>query len=543
MNQLNYRIYRFRFICLILALFVLSIFTVGGCNNNNNGGNSIHGVVLGDHREEALIDLRNAMDIGEHEGEPNHIHLDGLFIQDLTQEEIELIREAFNEGFIISVYDVNDAVIAFLYQIVLNLPDVHEELEDPANSDIGDVAQVFTIEQHGGVIWTSMSHDDITDLRIRPDSDMVEGERPPDTFGPFAHHAFHKRQWIEKLGERRQKLIEDGLLSEDGIELNQNPRILDELRALGDDIATRDSDVSLEVGGESIISLTSTYLQSNQFHIGFTNSRKVVGGNDPDASAKNTYQMVTQAYITTADTNEQGLKSFLFVSQDFTLASANGFNNNPDTAQDGFPKQQGWYLSEYKNINTVKIGSETLEFPEAELLDHSPETNQAESASQSVSTSTSFSGTLGFDSSGSKVSLTGGLRYTSSTSFSKQNVAVANLSLSQTTTGNDASWRYRPRKAEILDDKCNNSLFNLADLAHNTFTPSQGWIMRIDGSRADQTLKIITQITLTLTNSVRGNCFVGCRCESLNQGVEFPFTDGTFNNYTMSIHIPAVPDS
>ncbi len=123
----------FRASFLVLFLIAISLFTIGGCNDNNGSGGDtttrdpIHGVVIGDHPEEGLRDLRNALDIGEHTGEANHIHLYGPSMLDLTNEENELIREAFNEEFIISVYEVDAAAIAYLYAVILQIDNVHEE--------------------------------------------------------------------------------------------------------------------------------------------------------------------------------------------------------------------------------------------------------------------------------------------------------------------------------------------------------------------------------------------------------------------------------
>jgi hypothetical protein len=106
---------------------------------------------------------------------------------------------------------------------------------------------------------------------------------------------------------------------------------------------------------------------------------------------------------------------------------------------------------------------------------------------------------------------------------------------------NDASWEYLPRKAEILDDSCNNSIHNLADLAHNTFTPTQAYIYKIDGSHADSTVKLKTQVITQLTNTYINNCnLFGCACDASNQTASPGAGQVT---YTQSIHIPAAPDA
>ncbi len=55
------------FLFPVLAVVIL-LGTIGGCNDNNGGSGGdtatrdpIHGVVIGDHPEEGLRDLRNAL--------------------------------------------------------------------------------------------------------------------------------------------------------------------------------------------------------------------------------------------------------------------------------------------------------------------------------------------------------------------------------------------------------------------------------------------------------------------------------------------------
>jgi hypothetical protein len=116
----------------IIAAFVV-LGTVGGCSDGDGGGNnvetgrSIHGVLLGQHRDEALDDLLAALDLSEHDGTPHHIHLDGMFLHNLTAEERELIREAFEEGFIISIHDVTQGAVELFYSEVLQHGNLHAE--------------------------------------------------------------------------------------------------------------------------------------------------------------------------------------------------------------------------------------------------------------------------------------------------------------------------------------------------------------------------------------------------------------------------------
>ncbi len=265
-----------------------------------------------------------------------------------------------------------------------------------------------------------------------------------------------------------------------------------------------------------------------------------MGANSPNATDLNVYNITNKVWTITADTPD-GLKSFVFMEQDLNLASANGYDDSvEDPAPDGFPTQQAWYLREFVNTNTLKIGSTELDSNEAILLESEPPTNQATTAEVTSSVSTSVGGEIGVDSSGGSASLSGGVEWSTSTTFSKENVSIDNLSPGQRPDlGNDSSFRYRPRPSEILDDKCNNSMHNLADLSRATFQPTQLTVWRIDGSDADKTLKIKTVISAKLRNSYIDNCNIfGCKCDVKNQDSSISLSDKTFIH---SIHIPAAP--
>jgi hypothetical protein len=60
----------------------------------------------------------------------------------------------------------------------------------------------------------------------------------------------------------------------------------------------------------TILSLAKAYIQTNQFHVSFTDSASIVGNNSPGVTEINTYQMTTKAWVATEDT-PSGLSSFL----------------------------------------------------------------------------------------------------------------------------------------------------------------------------------------------------------------------------------------
>ncbi|MGB3729396.1 MAG: hypothetical protein WBA70_09140 [Thermodesulfobacteriota bacterium] len=534
----------FRGSFLVLLLIAISFFNIGGCSDSNNGGGDtttrdpIHGVVIGDHPEEGLRDLRNALDIGEHTGEANHIHLYGPSLLDLTDEEIELIRQAFNEEYVISIYEVDAAVIAYLYGVILQIANVHEDTEDPENTDPEDTANTFTIEKHGNVIWTSKTHSGFTDLKETFGS--LPGEDVSGDLNEFIHHSFHKRDWIESYDERRAELIQDGLIGGDTATMIKKFGLEDELEEINREAASTRDTTFIDDEGGTILNLATAHVQSNTSYIGFSDSEAIVGANSPSATDLNVYNIVNKVWVVTADTPD-GLQSFVFMDQTLSLASANGYDEtDEDPAPDGFPTRQAWYLREFVNTNTLKIGSRELDDDEAILLNSVPETNQATTAEVTSEVSRSVDGSIGIDTSGGSAGLSGGVSWSTSTTFNKENVSIDNLSLGQRPDlGNDSSFRYRPRPSEIFDDKCNNSMHNLADLSRSTFRPTQLSVWRIDGSDADKTLKIKTVISAVLRNSYIGNCNIfGCKCDVINQDANVSLSDKTFIH---SIHIPAAP--
>ena len=110
-------------------------------------------------------------------------------------------------------------------------------------------------------------------------------------------------------------------------------------------------------------------------------------------------------------------------------------------------QQQAWYLSNLTAVNTLAVGSATLDSTEVTLLDNKPGTNQASSESVTTSIDTSVSGTVGVDQDGANASISGGVSWGTSETYSKANVSINNKSLSETLTGTDASWEYVPAAA------------------------------------------------------------------------------------------------
>ncbi len=158
--------------------------------------------------------------------------------------------------------------------------------------------------------------------------------------------------------------------------------------------------------------------------------------------------------------------------------------------------------------------------------------------SETTSTiSHSISGSVGLSASGAPSgSISGGATWSSSTKFQKANVQINNRQ-NDTIFFNDATFEYLPRMPEIFEDKCNNSMFNLADLAKATFKPTQLMVWRIDGGYADSTVSLNTQYNIKITNAYIDNCNIfGCNCEVV-------FDDKPLNGKTAIhfIHLPPLP--
>ena len=141
----------FSFLCFAL---------LAGCDNDGSTSDPVHGILLGAHTQEAADDLREELDVDEPMGVPNHIHLDGNNFASLTDDDKALLQDSFDQGFSISIYNMNQGRIQEFYRDVLMHPDVHAEQE---NVDIPDGQSYITynVEQVNGVIWSSLRDSDL----------------------------------------------------------------------------------------------------------------------------------------------------------------------------------------------------------------------------------------------------------------------------------------------------------------------------------------------------------------------------------------------
>jgi len=180
----------FRSFCLVLALIFISLGVVGGCSNNDNGNGEPDVVTLGAHRNVALEDIGESVDLAPHTGEVNNIILDGTSLVTLTQEEIGLIREAYDKGFILFVYEATDKDIVRIYRNIIGHPFRHAELESLDGIPEGNMHALFTLEQHEGLDWSGTAQFTKSATRV-----LLEGEEddlvPSDPQGAFSAHGFH----------------------------------------------------------------------------------------------------------------------------------------------------------------------------------------------------------------------------------------------------------------------------------------------------------------------------------------------------------------
>ena len=470
------------------------------------------------------------------DGELNHIIIDGTNFGALTDEEKLTIRDVYEQGFIVIIYDATEAQVEELYHIIDHRSkfDAGTTMSHLEEGNDGEIHDVITIEKIGSVHWSSIMH--IGNLEA---VESVEGGFLPGTGLPtedigFQFHAFHMEEWIEQQQDRVQDLISDGLIDGNATSVLTRFGLMDEFE---DSLQTVTR--SAEQTG-TLLNLASADIQTNYVRTGFSSSG-TIGVSVLSADEVNTYQFTSKAWIITAIT-PNGLFSFLFVNQDFTLASSNGFQTNHEGSAAFSNAQQAWYLSNLTAVNTLAVGSATLDSTEVTLLDNKPGTNQASSESVTTSIDTSVSGTVGVDQDGANASISGGVSWGTSETYSKANVSINNKSLSETLTGTDAPWEYVPAAATPGGQKlaCNDlGLRGLADLAHETFTPAQAFIYRISPNYVGETLKLKTKISFQMRNTYTSDCNAfGCSCGKTDQNstANGPWT------FTHSIAVPEWPE-
>jgi hypothetical protein len=219
----------------------------------------------------------------------------------LTPDEIELIRDAYDKGFILFVYKATEKDMVQIYRDIVAHPFRHAELESLDGIPEGNMHAVFTLEQHEGLDWSGTAQFTMSETR-----DLLEGEEddlsPSEAQGEFYIHGFHISEWLDAQSARRQELLAEGLIKSSAVELMDELDLKDEFdEQLG--AVTRDTEGTL-------LDLASANINTNTKYVTFTETT------DTDS-----FQMTSKAWIVTADT-DTGLFSFLLVDQDFNLATS-----------------------------------------------------------------------------------------------------------------------------------------------------------------------------------------------------------------------------
>lgn len=531
------QVYLIKYLGFVLLLGFISLFAIGGCSDDSSSTSSGDDLaaLLGEHRQDAVDHIEAAFNVAHpFDGELNHIIIDGTNFAALTDEEKVVIRDVYEQGFIVIIYDVTEAQIEELYHIIDHRSkfDSGTTMSHLEEGNDGEIYDVITIEKIGRVHWSS-----IMNIGNLPAIETADGGFLPGTglatedIG-FRFHALHMKEWLEQQQDRVQELASDGLLDGNATSVLTRFGLMDEFE---------DSLRTVAGSGQTgtLVDLASADLHTNFVKIGFSSSDQP-GVKVASAAEVNTYQFTSKAWIITAVT-PNGLYSFLFVNQDFSLASRNGFLINDEATAAFSHAQQAWYLSNLTAVNTLAVGSTTLDSTDVLLLDNKPDTNQATVLQTTTSIDYSISGTVGVDQDGANASISGGVSWGTSETYSKANVSINNISLSETLTGTDASWEYVPNAAtpggskDLCDDL---GLRGLADLAHTTFKPSQAFIYRISPEYVGETLKLKTKISFEIRNTYISSCnMVGCSCHKTDQNRQNgPWT------FTHSIAIPEWPE-
>ena len=522
----------------VLLSGFMSLFAIGGCSDNSGSGNSSGdlAVLLGEHRQDAADHIKAAFDVGDpFDGELNHIIIDGTNFGALTDEEKVVIRDVYEQGFIVTIYDITEAQIEELYHIIDHRSkfDSGTTMSHLDEGDDGEIHDVITIEKIGGVHWSSIMHIGNLEAIETADGGFLPGTGLATEDIGFQFHALHMKEWLEQQQDRVQELASDGLIDGNATSVLTRFGLMDEFE---DSLLT----VTRSDQTGTLLNLASADIQTNYVQTGFSSSAEL-GVKVASAAEVNTYQFTSKTWTITAVT-PNGLYSFLFVNQDFTLASSNGFLINNEGYAAASDAQQAWYLSNLTAVNTLAVGSTTLDSADVTLLDNKPGTNQATDLTTTTSIDTSISGTVGVDQDGANVSISGGVSWGTSETYSKAHVSINNKSLSETLTLTDASWEFVPAAAEIggKKDLCDDlGLRGLADLAHETFTPAQAFIYRISSKYVGETLKLKTKISFQMRSTYIDACNVwGCSCSKTdnNASAHGPWT------FTHSIAVPEWPE-
>jgi len=488
-----------------LILFsVICIFAVAGCDDSSNGSDPLHGILLGEHSEQAVQDLKAELDVDEPRGETNHIHIDGDNLGGLTDDEKALLQNSFNEGFIVSIYNMNQGRIQDFYRDVLMHSDVHAE---PENVDIPDGQEyiTFNVEQNNGVIWSSLRDSDV-DLPLTTVTTSIEGEAPQSI---LRAHGMYFREWFEERDGRVERLS-DGFISgnaKEKFEQLQNSKV--------------------SVSGV-LPSLAKSWVQTNTLCA-------PLGLN---VSCGNSFQVETQAWVV-ADgdpVNSIGaLSGFLYVVQDLVLDNSAAITSNTSDVV-------GIYLSEASIINTFSVNG-ILNIFNADILENHPMPDDLGSFD-----------TINFDLSRTSTdtqqyeTADGGSVTGSNLSFeASASYQLLNMMFENNTQGTgeqlETSWVYTQEDPALED--CEVDTIPEGSGAITQIAPSQAFVIELLDNFFSQTLVINSSVLATYSRSTVMNpndsdFFNDDDCTLMKENFPVP-NNSVPKVFPLSIHIPEAP--
>lgn len=538
----------------VLAVVII-LGTIGGCSDSNNGSTTVSpadadALLVGAHADDIRSDLGFALDLADYDGMTiNHMIVDCLDIDTLTQDEKDALREAFESGLIVFAYESNEACVAKLFADIFDHPLIFDELQS-LDLPNGSSHDIFAAELHGIHIWTHElvfgdTNEPMTDEGdVNPDQNgdgtdedpLADLEFPFDPDFPlhdtFEVHSEAILEWIRAYPDRRDVLEAQGdVILTTAAELNLAESTSDSDPA----ISTRTSNPT-----GTLADIAASYIHTHTFH-----PRPPGGTDDHNNDAyTGTYQMTTYVWSITAD-GPAGIFSYAFIAQDFNLQSASLYRRTGS-------RDKGWYLRQFTNTNRLKSGSSYLTGNQATILDNDPQSVSAEQSSETQSTSFGVTGDISSDG----PSLGASASWDNSVTIEKAEIAIDNLSLSSS-TGNDASWRYTAKQPETRDNSAVCTWDHLSDppaLAKSNFQPTQSFIFRISPQFADTTMKLESRWAVSVERMTLNKCTKWFSCYSCGEQ-NWTYTDnqnkspnqlasgnGLSATFNISFHIPALPN-
>ncbi|MEM7008461.1 MAG: hypothetical protein AAF462_04930 [Thermodesulfobacteriota bacterium] len=537
---------------IFCAVLVISLFTAGGCSDNNGGGNTVDpagadALLVGGHAGQVANELDFALDLTDYDGMTlNNMIVDCLDIDTLTADEEAALKQAFDSGFIIFGYEASEPCVVKLMADILDHPLIFDELTDlNVPEDIS--TDVFVVELHGDHIW----YNDITfsDGGLMIDEDDANPEPAPGNgddddeaavtpddpdfpnYDTFQVHSSAIKEIIDTYDVRRDVLEGQGMVV--GLDDFDDLNMTATRSVTTTDPLFATSNTSQPTG--TLAEIAASYIHTHTHYV-----RPPNGTDDHNNSSyTGTYQMSTYVWSITAS-GPSGTFSYLMIAQDFNLSSAGLYRRTGS-------RDKGWYLRQFTNTNRLKSGGSYLSSNQAFLLDNDPASVSQETSSETHSTSFGISGDISTDG----PSVGASADWSNSITTQKADVGILNNALSSN-TGNDATWTYTALRPDHRDagGLCTwDHLSEPAALARSNYQPSQTYIYRISPSFADSTITLESRWAVSVERMTLSKCTKLFSCYSCgsqnwtytdNLGTD-PDSLSVSASFNMGIHLPALP--